>query len=130
MRSLWALFLIVVSGLAPGLSARGEEPLTLDRALAIAMERNPRILAAAQEVAASKGRTLRLKAFSDPSLSFSDEGLSFRKDSARGEGIQLRRSSSPSSSRESGPSAAASAGSARSGRPSNSKGRASSSGRK
>lgn len=82
MRSLWTLFFIVVSGLAPGLSARGEEPLTLDRALAIAMERNPRILAAAQEVAASEGRTLRLKAFSDPSLSFSDEGLSFRKDSA------------------------------------------------
>jgi cobalt-zinc-cadmium efflux system outer membrane protein len=79
MRSLGILFLIAMSGLAPGLSARGEEPLTLDRALAVALERNPRILAAEQEVAASKGRTLRLKAYPDPSLSFSDEGLSFRR---------------------------------------------------
>lgn len=79
MRSLGVIFLIVVSGLAPGPSARGEEPLTLDRAVAIAMERNPRVLAAAQEVAASKGRTLILKAYSDPSLALSNEGLSLRR---------------------------------------------------
>lgn len=84
MRPLWAVILIV-SALASGLSARCEEPLTLDRAVAIAMERNPRVLAAGQEVAASKGRTLKLKAFSDPSFVFSDEGLSFRKGNAGGE---------------------------------------------
>jgi outer membrane protein, heavy metal efflux system len=84
MRPLWAVILIV-SALAPGLSARGEEPLTLDQAVAIAMERNPRILAAAQEVAASKGRTLKLEAFSDPSFVFSDEGLSLRNGNAGGE---------------------------------------------
>ncbi len=78
MRPLGAAILIATL-LAPGLSARGEEPLTLDRAVAIAMERNPRILAAAQEVAASKGRTLKLEALADPSFVFSDEGLSFRK---------------------------------------------------
>jgi outer membrane protein TolC len=49
------------------------------------MERNPRILAAAQEVAASQGRTLRLEAFSDPTLVFSDEGLSFRRSGNKGE---------------------------------------------
>ena len=81
MRPLW-IFFIIVSALAPGLSARGEEPLTLDRAVAVAMERNPRILAAAQEVAASKGRTLRLEAFADPAFVFSDEGLSFRRGDA------------------------------------------------
>ncbi len=84
MRPLWAVVLIV-SSLAPGLSARGEEPLTLDRAVAVAMERNPRILAAAQEVSASKGRTLRLEAYPDPSFVFSDEGLSFRKGSPAGD---------------------------------------------
>jgi outer membrane protein TolC len=56
--------------------------MTLDQAVAIAMERNPRILAAAQEVAASQGRTLRLEAFSDPTLVLSDEGLSFRRGGA------------------------------------------------
>jgi cobalt-zinc-cadmium efflux system outer membrane protein len=84
MRPLWTFFLIA-SALAPGLSARGEEPLTLDRAVAIAMERNPRILAAEQEVAASKGRTLKLTAFSDPSFVFSDEGLSFRRGNPAGD---------------------------------------------
>jgi cobalt-zinc-cadmium efflux system outer membrane protein len=84
MKPFWAVFLIV-SVLALGLSARGEEPLTLDRAVAVAMERNPRILAAAQEVLASKGRTLRLQSFSDPSFVFSDEGLSFRKGSPSGD---------------------------------------------
>jgi outer membrane protein, heavy metal efflux system len=78
MRPLWIFFLIAAA-LAPGPSARGEEPLTLDRAVAFAMEHNPRVLAAAQEVAASKGRTLRLEAFADPAFVFSDEGLSFRK---------------------------------------------------
>lgn len=78
MRPLWALILIATM-LAPGLSARGAEPLTLERAVAIAMERNPSVLAAAQEVAAAQGRTLRLEAFADPSFVFSDEGLSFRR---------------------------------------------------
>jgi cobalt-zinc-cadmium efflux system outer membrane protein len=84
MKPFWAV-IFAVSALAPGLSARGEEPLTLDRAVAIAMERNPRVLAAAQEVAASQGRTLRLEAFADPSFVFSDEGLPFRKGDAGGE---------------------------------------------
>jgi cobalt-zinc-cadmium efflux system outer membrane protein len=84
MRSLWIIFL-AASVLSPGPSARAEDPLTLDRALAIAMERNPRVLAAAQGIAASKGRTFRLEAFSDPTFIFSDEGLSFRKGSPAGD---------------------------------------------
>ena len=81
MKPFWAVVLLA-SSLAPGLSARGEEPLTLDRAVAVAMERNPRVLAAAQGVAAAQGRTLQLKAWADPSLSFSDEGLALRRGSS------------------------------------------------
>ncbi len=84
MRSLWIVF-FAASVLSPGPSARAEDPLTLDRAVAIAMERNPRVLAAAQEIAASKGRTLRLEAFADPAFVFSDEGLSFHKGSPAGD---------------------------------------------
>lgn len=65
--------------LAPGSSALAEQPLTLDRAVAMAMERNPWLLELAQEVAASKGRTLQAGALPDPSFVLSDEGLPLLK---------------------------------------------------
>ena len=68
--------------LAPGPSALAEEPLSLDRAVALAMERNPRLLELAQEVAASKGRALQAGALADPSFVFSDEGLPLLKGEA------------------------------------------------
>ncbi|HEX2695980.1 MAG TPA: TolC family protein [Acidobacteriota bacterium] len=74
MRPLWAVILIA-SALAPGLSARGEEPLTLEKAVEIALARNPKVLEARAGVEASRGRTLQLRSRPEPGVVASLEGI-------------------------------------------------------
>ena len=75
MRSLGIVFLILMSGLAPGLPARGEEPLTLEKAVEIALSRNPEVLAALTRVEAARGRTLQLRSRPEPQIQASVEGV-------------------------------------------------------
>ena len=56
--------------------AGGEQGLTLDEAVRIALARNPRVLAAGMEVDAARGRTLQLAARPEPQLSAAIEGVS------------------------------------------------------
>jgi cobalt-zinc-cadmium efflux system outer membrane protein len=75
MRSLGIVFLILMSGFAPGLPARGEEPLTLEKAVEIALSRNPEVLAALTRVEAARGRTLQLRSRPEPQIQASVEGF-------------------------------------------------------
>ncbi len=56
--------------------AAGEQGLTLEEAVRIALARNPRVLAAGLEVDAARGRTLQLAARPEPQLSAAIEGVS------------------------------------------------------
>ena len=75
MRSLGIVFLILMSGLSPGLPARSEEPLSLEKAVEIALSRNPEVLAALTRVEAARGRTLQLRSRPEPEIQASVEGV-------------------------------------------------------
>lgn len=74
MRSLWTVFL-VASLLAPAPSARGEEPLTLEKAVEIALARNPKVLEARELIEAARGRTLQLRSRPEPGVVAGLEGI-------------------------------------------------------
>jgi cobalt-zinc-cadmium efflux system outer membrane protein len=71
--------------------AAASETLTLDQAIQTALQRNPEILAAQQELAAAMGKRMQLAAVSDPKLIFSDEGLALSraKDGSAGKEYSL-----------------------------------------
>ncbi len=94
-KALWVIgkrcassIILLLAGLSlPALA--GDEPiLTLDQAIQIALQRNPDILLAQKNVIMATGKTLQMKAVSDPSLVFRDEGLSSKKNAAT-EGKEL-----------------------------------------
>jgi len=75
-KSFVTLFCTLALGIAP---AHGQDGLTLEQAVALALRQNPAILIAQREVSASAGKRMQMEAVADPSLVFRDEGLAFRK---------------------------------------------------
>jgi cobalt-zinc-cadmium efflux system outer membrane protein len=73
--------LIVLFLLKPALPVlQAEETiLTLDQAVQLALQQNRDILLAQKEIVVAAGKTLQMRAVSDPSLVFRDEGLSTQK---------------------------------------------------
>lgn len=57
----------------------GQERLTLEQAVGLALKQNPDIAAAQKELAASQGKRLQMEAIPDPEIVFSDEGIAFSK---------------------------------------------------
>jgi cobalt-zinc-cadmium efflux system outer membrane protein len=57
----------------------GQERLTLEQAVGLALKQNPDIAAAQKELAASQGKRLQMEAIPDPEIIFSDEGIAFSK---------------------------------------------------
>ena len=72
---LYILFLNIC--LCPALF--GQEGLTLEQAVGLALKQNPDIAAAQKELAASQGKRLQMEAIPDPEIVFSDEGIAFGK---------------------------------------------------
>ena len=68
------------------LGASGEEGLTLEQAVKIALQRNPEILLAQKDMVTATGKRLQMEAISDPDIVFRDEGLSLKKNASEGEG--------------------------------------------
>jgi cobalt-zinc-cadmium efflux system outer membrane protein len=56
----------------------GQDGLTLDQAVSLALRRNPAVLVAEKGVSAALGKRMQLEAIADPTLVFRDEGLAFR----------------------------------------------------
>lgn len=69
-------FIVLAALLTVPASAAGEQALTLDEAVRIALARNPRVLAAGLEVDAARGRTLQLASRPEPQLAAAVEGVS------------------------------------------------------
>jgi len=65
--------------------AKGEESLTLERAIEMAMRQNPEILAAKKELDLSSGKRLQMEAVADPEIVFSSEGMPIGKSGGSGE---------------------------------------------
>jgi outer membrane protein TolC len=85
-KALWVIgkrcassIILLLAGLSLPALAGDEPSLTLDQAIQIALQRNPDILLAQKNVIMATGKTLQMKAVSDPSLVFRDEGLSSKK---------------------------------------------------
>lgn len=57
----------------------GQEGLTLEQAVGLALKQNPAIAAAQKELAVSRGKRLQMEAIPDPEIVFSDEGIAFSK---------------------------------------------------
>jgi len=74
LKKTWPAILVILFFGAP-LPAAGEL-LTLDRAISLALERNPDILRAQKELEAAKWRRLQAGAFPNPDLVLSQEGIS------------------------------------------------------
>lgn len=72
---LYILFLNIC--LCPALF--GQEGLTLEQAVGLALKQNPDIAAAQKELAVSQGKRLQMEAIPDPEIVFSDEGIAFSK---------------------------------------------------
>jgi len=72
---LYILFLNI--SLSPALF--GQEGLTLEQAVGLALKQNPAITAAQKELAVFQGRRLQMEAIPDPEIVFSDEGIAFSK---------------------------------------------------
>jgi outer membrane protein TolC len=79
-------FMAVVLALAAPVAA---ESLTIEAAVAGAMAGNPRVLAAAGEVAAARGRALQLAARPEPQLSAAIEGASLPGQGREGEAAEV-----------------------------------------
>jgi outer membrane protein, heavy metal efflux system len=71
------IFFLTISVLASGSPARGQEEMSLDQAVALALKHSPLLLAAEKEADAASGRRLQMQALADPSLVLSNEGLPF-----------------------------------------------------
>ncbi len=72
---LYVLFLNIC--LCPALF--GQEGLTLEQAVGLALKQNPDIAAAQKELAVSQGKRLQMETIPDPEIVFSDEGIAFSK---------------------------------------------------
>jgi cobalt-zinc-cadmium efflux system outer membrane protein len=70
--SIIPAILLILTAAVP---SPGDDGFTLEQAVTIALENNPRVLSALKEAEASLGRRLRLEAIPDPEVLFSDEGL-------------------------------------------------------
>lgn len=70
------LFCTLAIGSPP---VNGQDGLTLEQAVALALRQNPAILIAQREVSASAGKRMQMEAVADPTLVFRDEGLAFRR---------------------------------------------------
>ena len=67
---------LMFSALTAYTPAGGQEGMSLEQAVALAMKQNPLVLAAEKGVAAATGRKLQLRAVPNPELVFREEGLS------------------------------------------------------
>ncbi len=73
------LFFILLSIMSIHPAAFGEDRLTLDQAVNIALRQNPAIAAVQKELTRSRGQRLQMEALADPEIVFSDEGIPFRR---------------------------------------------------
>jgi cobalt-zinc-cadmium efflux system outer membrane protein len=80
------IILILFASTISFLGASGEEGLTLEQAVKIALQRNPEILLAQKAMVTATGKRLQMEAISDPDIVFRDEGLSLKKNASEGEG--------------------------------------------
>ena len=80
------IILILFASTISFLGASGEEGLTLEQAVTIALQRNPEILLAQKAMVTATGKRLQMEAISDPDIVFRDEGLSLKKNASKGEG--------------------------------------------
>jgi cobalt-zinc-cadmium efflux system outer membrane protein len=81
----YIILILFASTISP-LGASGEEGLTLEQAVKIALQRNPEILLAQKDMVTATGKRLQMEAISDPDIVFRDEGLSLKKNASEGEG--------------------------------------------
>jgi len=81
----YIILILFASTISP-LGASGEEGLTLEQAVTIALQRNPEILLAQKAMVTATGKRLQMEAISDPDIVFRDEGLSLKKNASEGEG--------------------------------------------
>ncbi|MEW6456413.1 MAG: TolC family protein [Acidobacteriota bacterium] len=68
-------YLLIIVLLFSWCIVKGEEGLTLEQAIDIAMKQNPEILSAKGELNVSLGKRLQMEAIPDPEIAFSDEGI-------------------------------------------------------
>lgn len=68
------IYLILFQSLASAFT-QAEEPLSLESALRIAFQSNPKMIEARQEITASKGRWIQAEALPDPEMGFQIGGL-------------------------------------------------------
>lgn len=80
------IILILFASAISFLGASGEEGLTLEQAVTIALQRNPEILLAQKDMVTATAKRLQMEAISDPDIVFRDEGLSLKKNASEGEG--------------------------------------------
>jgi len=57
----------------------GQDGLTLEQAVSLALRQNPEIAVVEKELARSQGKRLQMEAIPDPEIVFSDEGIAFSK---------------------------------------------------
>ena len=81
----YIILILFASTISP-LGASGEEGLTLEQAVKIALQRNPEILLAQKDMMTAMAKRLQMEAISDPDIVFRDEGLSLKKNASEGEG--------------------------------------------
>ena len=73
IRSIITIIAFLVSSILK--MAQAEEPLTLEKALSLAYENNPRIVEAKKAVDAAKGDLITARTFSNPEAEFEIGGL-------------------------------------------------------
>jgi len=80
------LIYLIAAGLLFQPAGHGEDGLTLEQAVRMALDQNPEILMAQKEVALAMGKRLQMEALSGPDIVFRDEGLSLKKKTSENEG--------------------------------------------
>jgi cobalt-zinc-cadmium efflux system outer membrane protein len=72
--------LIVLIVLALGSRpARAQEELTLEKAVGLALQKNPVLLTAQMDMSAAAGKRMQMEGIADPTLVLHEDGLAFRK---------------------------------------------------
>ena len=74
----YIILILFASAISP-LGASGEEGLTLEQAVTIALQRNLEILLAQKDLVTATAKRLQMEAISDPALVFSTEGIGLKK---------------------------------------------------
>jgi outer membrane protein len=77
MRKLF-LMVIIAAGLQSGIAQNGVEPLTLEKAVALAIERNPAMLISQEEMYELKGKITEVRSEAFPRVTFQGNGLRLR----------------------------------------------------